>query len=92
MQPLNPAHTFTTEGCTTNIYHGDVGQGLPKHDHIYSHVTYVASGSVVIRKEFVEKIVTKYTQPINLKAGEWHEFEVLEKDTVFVNVFSDSLA
>lgn len=35
--------------------------------------------------------MTKNTQPVNLVAGEWHEIEALEKETVFVNVLSDSI-
>jgi hypothetical protein len=45
------------------------------------------AGSFVIRKEGIEKIVDKNTQPINLKAAEWHEIEALEDETVFVNIF-----
>jgi hypothetical protein len=47
------------------------------------------SGSCVIRKEGIEKIVDKNTQPINLKAAEWHEIEALEDGTVFVNIFAE---
>jgi hypothetical protein len=43
----------------------------------------------VIRKEGIEKVIDKYTQPINLKANEWHEIEALEDETVFVNVFAE---
>jgi hypothetical protein len=47
------------------------------------------AGSCVIRKERIEKVIDKYTQPINLKAAEWHEIEALEDGTVFVNVFAE---
>lgn len=89
MLTLEPRYVFDVNGCISLIYHGAVGFGLPKHEHTYSHVTYVASGSIVIRKDGIEKIINKNNQPLNLKANEWHEIEVLEDDTVFVNVFSD---
>lgn len=92
MLNLTPKYVFEVNGCTSLIYHGTVGFGLPKHEHTYSHVTYVASGSIVIRKEGVEKIINKSNQPLNLKANEWHEIEVLEDDTVFVNVFSEFMS
>jgi len=54
-----------------------------------AHLTVCHSGSCIIRKEGIEKIVDKNTQPINLKAAEWHEIEALEDGTVFVNVFAE---
>jgi quercetin dioxygenase-like cupin family protein len=68
------------------LYFGPI---LPKHNHIYAHATFCTAGSMVIRKEGKEVIVDKYTQPINLVHGEWHEIEALEDKTVFINVFSD---
>jgi hypothetical protein len=32
----------------------------------------------------------KLTQPVNLKANEWHEIEALEDGTVFCNVFAEN--
>ena len=89
MNALLPTHVFAIDGLSSQIYHGDVGSGLPKHVHSYPHVTYVASGSIVIRKEGIEKVMDKHSRPVNLKAAEWHEIEVLESDTVFINVFSE---
>jgi quercetin dioxygenase-like cupin family protein len=89
-QAIPPAHSFTYEGAVMNIYHADKGQGLPKHDHIYSHATFCMSGSCIVRKEGKEVIVDKFTQPINLVANEWHEIEALEDGTVFCNVFSEA--
>lgn len=86
---ISPAFEFTYDGCISSIYHADVGEGLPKHDHIYAHAVYVAAGKIIIRKSGVEKIADKRTQPINLTAGEWHEIEALEDGTVFINVFSE---
>jgi quercetin dioxygenase-like cupin family protein len=84
-----PAHQVTYDGATMNVYHANKGEGLPRHEHIYAHLTVCHSGSCVIRKEGIEKVIDKYTQPINLKANEWHEIEALEDETVFVNVFAE---
>lgn len=89
MIALTPHHSVTYDGATLNVYHANRGEGLPRHDHVYAHLTMCHSGSCAIRKEGKEVIVTKDTQPINLVAGEWHEIEALEDNTVFVNVFSE---
>ena len=86
---INPKHQTIYDGVMLNVYHANKGQGLPKHEHAYSHLTMCHAGSCVIRKEGIEKIVNKNTQPINLKAAEWHEIEALEDGTVFVNVYSE---
>lgn len=82
-------HQVTYDGAVVNVYHANKGQGLSRHEHAYAHLTICHSGSCVIRKEGIEKVIDKYTQPINLKAAEWHEIEALEDDTVFVNVFAE---
>lgn len=87
--PVNPAHQVTYDGAQLNIYHANKGEGLPRHEHAYSHLTMCHAGSCVIRKDGIEKIIDKNTQPINLKAAEWHEIEALEDATVFVNVFAE---
>ena len=85
---VNPRHQVTYDGATLSVFHANKGEGLPRHEHVYAHLTVCHSGSCVIRKEGIEKVIDKYTQPINLKANEWHEIEALEDGTVFVNVFS----
>jgi hypothetical protein len=89
VQVIAPAHQVTYDGANLNVYHANKGEGLQKHEHTYSHLTMCHAGSCVIRKEGIEKIIDKNTQPINLKAAEWHEIEALEDGTVFVNVFSE---
>jgi len=89
MIQLNPRHSFTYDGAQINVYHANRGEGLPKHEHRFSHATICHSGSCVIRKENLELVMTKETQPVNLKAAEWHEIEALEDGTVFVNIFSE---
>ena len=82
-------HRVTYDGATMDIFHVDKGQGIPRHEHGYAHLTMCHAGSCVIRKEGIEKVIDKNTQPINLKAAEWHEIEALEDGTVFVNVFAE---
>ena len=86
---LPPAHSLTYDGATLNIYHANKGEGLPHHVHTFSHATMCHSGSIIVRKEGKEMIVTKETKPINLTANEWHEIEALEDNTVFCNMFSE---
>lgn len=82
-----PKFRVSRNSVVTEVFHAEHGQGLPRHDHTYSHVTFCFSGSIIIRKEHVELIMTKNTQPVELKANEWHEIEALEDGTVFSNVY-----
>ena len=87
LQGILPTHQFTYEGATINVYHADKGQGLPKHEHHFSHATMCMAGSCIVRKEGKELVMNKDTQPINLVAVEWHEIEALEDETIFCNMF-----
>lgn len=89
MIAVAPRHSFTYDGAQLNVYHANKGEGLPKHEHMYSHATVCHSGSCAVRVEGKELIMTKDTQPVNLTAGKWHEIEALEDNTVFVNVFAE---
>lgn len=89
MRELGPKHSFTVEGCVSNIYNGDVGEGLNKHEHLYAHVTYCAKGKILVKKEGKQLEMTVTSKPVLLKANEWHEIEILENDSVFVNVFAE---
>jgi quercetin dioxygenase-like cupin family protein len=89
MLTVIPKHSYNYGNVTINIFHANSGEGLPKHEHIFSHATMCNSGSLIVRKENKELVMTKDTQPVNLKAGEWHEIEALEDGTVFVNVFAE---
>jgi len=88
--PVPPMHSFTYDGAIVNVFHANKGEGLPKHEHVYSHATFCAAGSCVVRKEGKEVVVVKQTQPLNLRENEWHEIEALEDGTVFINVFSEN--
>lgn len=87
--PVFPVHSVTYDGAVVNVYHANTGEGVPRHQHFYSHLTICHAGSVVARKDGRELVMTKDTQPVNLVANEWHELEALEDGTVFVNVFSE---
>lgn len=89
-KPIPPVFVVKQDGVTLNIFHASQGEGLPKHFHAYSHLTMCHSGSIIVRKEKRELVMTKTTQPVNLTAGEWHEIEALEDGTVFVNVFAEN--
>lgn len=89
MKMINPKFSVTQEGSTINVFHANKKEGLPKHEHVYSHLTMCHAGSVIVRKEGRELVMTKDTQPVNLVAAEWHEIEALEDGTVFVNVFAE---
>lgn len=86
---IQPRHSVIYDGARVNVYHAERGEGLSRHEHSYSHLTMCHAGSCAIRKENLEIVVVKDTQPVNLRAGEWHEIEALEDGTVFVNVFAE---
>lgn len=89
MITVSPHFSVVQDGTTLNIYHANKGEGLPRHEHLYSHLTMCFAGSCAVRKEGKEVIVTKDTQPINLVGSEWHEIEALEDGTVFMNAFAE---
>ena len=89
MHPISFVQEVTCDGATLRVYHADKGEGLPKHEHHYSHLTMCHAGSILVTKEGKSLTMTKDTQPVNLIANEWHEIEALEDGTVFVNVFAE---
>jgi quercetin dioxygenase-like cupin family protein len=85
--PAVPIHTFTIDRVQVNVYRVNKGEGLPKHEHLYSHITVCHAGSLIVRKENKQLEVNPDTQPISLKENEWHELEALEDGTCFTNIF-----
>ena len=85
---LKPAHSFQYDGSQVNIFHANNGEGLPRHEHVYTHATVVYAGKLKITKENFELIMDKYSQPVVLGAGTWHELEAIEDETVFSNIFA----
>jgi quercetin dioxygenase-like cupin family protein len=86
---INTKHSFTYDGAQLNVYHANIGEGLPRHSHTFSHATMCNAGSCIVRLEGRSHTINKDSQPLNLPAGEWHEIESLEDGTVFVNVFAE---
>ena len=84
-----PKFAVNQNGTSVAVYHANTGEGLPRHDHDYSHLTMCHAGSIIVRKHGRELVMTKDTQPVNLTAHEWHEIEALEDGTVFVNLFAE---
>ena len=89
MIAILPKFSAAQDGATSNVYHANKGEGLPRHSHVYSHLIFCHSGSCLVSKEGRSLTMTKDTQPVNLVAIEWHEIEALEDNTVFVNVFNE---
>ena len=86
---IQPKFTVTQNGTTLNVFHANTGEGLPRHEHSFSHLTMCHDGSARVSNERRSLVMTKDTQPVNLLAGEWHEIEALEDGTIFVNVFAE---
>jgi quercetin dioxygenase-like cupin family protein len=86
---VNPAHSFAYVGARYNVYHANIGEGLPRHEHTFKHATFCSSGSCKVSLEGRSYTITKYSQPLDLPANQWHEIEALEDNTVFTNIFSE---
>ena len=86
---VSPKHSFSYDGINLYIYHANIGQGLPHHQHTYSHATMCNAGSCLVSLEGRSYTIDKNSKPLNLPANEWHEIEALEDGTVFVNVFAE---
>lgn len=82
-------HTFTYASAQVDVYHVNRGEGIPKHEHTYSHATCCMNGRIKVTKEGKEIELTKVSQPVSLVPNEWHEIEALEDNTVFINVFEE---
>lgn len=89
MTPVIPTHQFNYAGCNHNVYHCKAGEGLPRHEHPYSHGTICHAGSVIVRKEGVERVIGPTDGCFNLKENEWHELEAAVDGTVFENIFAE---
>ena len=90
MITIYPVFSVSQDNTNLSVYHPNKGEGIPRHAHSYSHLTMCHAGSIIIRKEGRELIMTKDTRPVSLIANEWHEIEALEDGTIFVNVFAEN--
>jgi quercetin dioxygenase-like cupin family protein len=84
-----PKYSFSVNDSTINTFHVDkAGEGHPKHEHDYDHVTLVHSGRLLVTTQnngIFE--MTKDSKPLLFPANQWHELEAMEDGTVFTNVF-----
>jgi quercetin dioxygenase-like cupin family protein len=87
MNTINPRHSFQYAGATINVYHADAGEGLPTHQHTFSHATICYAGSCVVRVKGKKIHMAPGTMPLDLPANIPHEIEALEFGTVFTNIF-----
>lgn len=87
MNTTNPRHSFQYAGVTINVYHADVGDGLPMHEHSYNHAIVCHAGSCVVRVKGKEIQMEPGTMPLDLPANFPHEIEALASGTVFTNIF-----
>lgn len=88
-KPALPRFAFIVDGCTINTFHIEkAGEGHPKHEHDYDHVTQVHVGRLLVTMAHTTFEMTKDTKPIRFPANEWHELEALEDGTIFCNVFA----
>lgn len=84
--PVHPRRVFTYKGVRTSEYLLNTGEGLPKHDHPHNHSTMCVTGSYVVRKQNVERVLTPQDTVVDLVANEWHELEALEDNTIVINM------
>ena len=89
MRQITPYHNFVYAGAVFNVYHSDKGDGLPMHQHSFSHANVCQVGSCVVRVKGKEIVMNAETQPLDLPADIPHEIEALEDGTVFVNIFKE---
>jgi quercetin dioxygenase-like cupin family protein len=85
---VSALHKFAYAGTSINVYFANKGDGLPFHQHEYSHATMCQVGSCLVKVKGKEFILTINSQPLDLPANEPHEIEALEDGTVFVNMFA----
>jgi quercetin dioxygenase-like cupin family protein len=86
-----PTFHFDVNGCTINTFHiQKSGEGHPKHEHEYDHVTQVHSGKLLVTTPTTSFIMDKNSKPILFPANEWHELEAIEDETVFCNIFAEN--
>jgi quercetin dioxygenase-like cupin family protein len=82
---ISPTTRYVYQGVNSAIYKANVGEGLPHHEHTFSHTTVCIQGRMIVRKEGKEIELTPFDSPLLLTANEWHEIEALESDTIFMN-------
>ena len=84
--PTEPKKLFIYKGLKVSEFWLNKGEGLPKHEHNFNHLSMCILGSCVIRKENVNFVLTPEKEAVDLTAKEWHEIEALEDNTIIVNI------
>ena len=85
IKPLLPTSTFEYLNTRTAVYTGEIGQGLSKHEHTFSHIVACLQGKIQVVKENKNKVLTVLDAPVLLTANEWHAVVICEPNTVFIN-------
>jgi hypothetical protein len=57
---VEPTHVLTYAGAQVSVYHANKGEGLPKHEHLFSHATMCHSGSCVVRKKIKSLLLINF--------------------------------
>ena len=83
---VRPKRSFVYKSLRIGEYLLSKGEGLPKHEHTFNHLTICISGSCAIRKENLDIVLTPSDNAIDLSANEWHEIEALEDNTIVINM------
>ena len=81
-----PQKLFVYKGLQVSKFLLNKGEGLPKHEHNFIHLTMCVSGSCLVRKENVEMILCPEDAAVDLPANQWHEIEALENNTIIINM------
>lgn len=89
MTALEPVHSIAFAGVRLNLYHANAGEGLPRHEHDYPHLTMCLAGSCAVRKDGKQVVLMPHKKPLYLAHLEWHEIEALEGGTIFQNVYAE---
>jgi hypothetical protein len=80
-----PISTFEYLNTRTTVYSGQVDEGLPRHDHTFSHLVACLRGTIQVIKENKNKVLTVSDAPVLLTANEWHAIVICEPNTLFIN-------
>lgn len=86
ISPLTPSHSFSFNGCRFDFFSAKKGEGLPRHEHVFPHITFCVSGELRVVKENTSRKLVYGDNAILLKAFEWHELVAESDDTAFFNV------
>jgi quercetin dioxygenase-like cupin family protein len=90
MITINPYKKISYKGLVLNVYRGNIGEGLPFHEHKHSHASVCIEGKIKAKTKDKEAILDRDSHCIDLLPNKPHEIEILEDNTVFINIFLES--